>query len=625
MKSKISFFNKGIFRSTVKRYWPAWALYTAFWLFALPVSLLSDVSGSDYAAVQFIGQFETMCEETSVIMALISAIIVAMGVFSFMYKSRETSMIASLPVRREAVFTSAFLAGLIPVAIINAVIVLISLLTIAGSITGECINAAAMWYGTFMLEFICFFGIAAFIATITGSLVALPIFYGIFNFLAIGIEALIRSTVEVFVYGVNVWTDPACEFLSPAVYLIDKTFVYTGNSTEVYNDMTGKVCPMLRYEGWRAAIIYAIVGVALAVCGLLIYRRRRMECTGDVVAVPKLKPVFKYGVSICSAICFGLLMYLIWDYSGTAAVLGIGGFIALVFCMAVGGGIGYFGADMLNKKSAHVFRDNWGGFFAVAAFCLVLCAVCRFDLFGIGTYVPETDKIECIDLSGSYGSIKLTEKDDIERITELHESITDSLNDVARASDDRFTPFDSENSVVDFYYVGINYQLENGKTVSRSYTLRSDRPEGEQYVELMESERMLNARCAQYDKFTAEDVDNASLNYCVGSLEYAEWYSVDITPAQMIDLYKNAIRSDIIEGNMSFGEYYTDESSEPVIWADFREDFGDDEFTDYASWTSLSFYVTPECVHTIQWFKDNFGVDISDPISGQIENPEVVY
>ena len=42
MKSKISFFNKTIFKKNVTLYWPIWALYTLILIIAQPLMLWSD-------------------------------------------------------------------------------------------------------------------------------------------------------------------------------------------------------------------------------------------------------------------------------------------------------------------------------------------------------------------------------------------------------------------------------------------------------------------------------------------------------------------------------------------------------------------------------------------------------
>ena len=43
MRSATSCFNWGVFRKTVLRFWPIWAIYTFVWLMALPVSLIGEL------------------------------------------------------------------------------------------------------------------------------------------------------------------------------------------------------------------------------------------------------------------------------------------------------------------------------------------------------------------------------------------------------------------------------------------------------------------------------------------------------------------------------------------------------------------------------------------------------
>lgn len=45
MKSKISFFNAGLFRSTLRRFWPLWTIHFAGWLLFLPVLTLMNNLG----------------------------------------------------------------------------------------------------------------------------------------------------------------------------------------------------------------------------------------------------------------------------------------------------------------------------------------------------------------------------------------------------------------------------------------------------------------------------------------------------------------------------------------------------------------------------------------------------
>ena len=53
MRSGTSYFNPTLYRKTMLRFWPLWALYGLLWLFALPLSLeeifIYELGGEDYA------------------------------------------------------------------------------------------------------------------------------------------------------------------------------------------------------------------------------------------------------------------------------------------------------------------------------------------------------------------------------------------------------------------------------------------------------------------------------------------------------------------------------------------------------------------------------------------------
>ena len=71
--------------------------------------------------------------------------------------------------------------------------------------------------------------------------------------------------------------------------------------------------------------------------------------------------------------------------------------LPMAVCMLVAGAIGYYAASMLLAKSLRVFRGSWKGLVLVAAGCVALCCVLRFDLLGISRRVPEAGQVENVE------------------------------------------------------------------------------------------------------------------------------------------------------------------------------------------------------------------------------------
>ena len=121
-----------------------------------------------------------------------------------------------------------------------------------------------------------------------------------------------------------------------------------------------------------------------------------------------------------------------------------------------------------------------------------------------------------------------------------------------------------------------------------------------------------------YSKFSAENVANSSISYCITN---GEWYGCDFTSEQAIDLYKNGLEPDIKAGKINFGNCVeTPNGSEPpTVWIEFEDQTGgDDTFIEFEA------VITPECTNTIQWFKDNMGVDITGSIESPLVNEAVI-
>lgn len=590
MKSKISFFNAGLFRSTLRRFWPLWTIHFAGWLLFLPVLTLMNNLGPNKSTNFIFAICESAVFASSVV-AFIMAILAAMAVFSFMYSSRSTGLIASLPVRREAIFGSTWLGGVFVIVGSNLVIALLTFLFSLGATTSAALafKAVCIWLGVYSMQFILFYGIASLTAVMTGSIAVLPILYIIFNFLVVGMEDIIRLDFSCLIWGMsNDSFDCVLDFLSPLVYMLENfTPVLKYNTPYAYDTyglaLQTSECISFTFNYWLPSAIYCVVGLVFSAAALMIFRRRRMESAGDVVAVRCMHPVFKYGVTVCSALCGGLLLYTVLFAlfeSRSASVF------IMILSMIIFAFIGYFGAKMLLEKSFHVFRGSWVGFIVVCCLCAVFTLCCDLDVLGIGAYVPKEGSIKSITV---YQRGPVEDPAIIENYRQLHEKIVSYKDEY-----EHIVYSDDTESIM------FEYELKNGRTVSREYTLPMDDENVERYYELANTPNLLLERFSPSIPADEEHCSQAILY--IGDNQ-----RIDLTPAQAIDFYRNALLPDIKAGHKVISRTYDDIIA--TMYITFEQEIDNSRYYDSQD---IVVEITTDCTECISWIKDNLGIDIEE-------------
>lgn len=588
MKSKISFFNAGIFKSMLKRFWPLWTAYFAVWFMCLPLPLLvARLQGVKESAVTVVTAAMKTSVDASVVSGFLMGILAAMAVFGFLYNSRSCGMIASTPVRREAVFCSAYLAGALPVLAANLFIAVLNwLFTLRSGIEGACIfKMNAILFAVNSMEFLIFFSIAAFIAMLTANIVALPALYLIFNFVFLGMEYVVRMLYGMFVFGYNELPDCILEFMSPLIYLFTRIGL---SATKTAVTLTN----------WSALLGYIIAAVVFSVTALLLYRKRRMESAGDVIAVKSLRHVFKFCVTACSALCFGLLFFVIISTLFTSLSMSM---LVLSAGLIIGAFIGYFASEMLLKKSFHVFKGNWKGFVITAVLCIVFAFVCVTDLFDLSSQLPDIDDIEMIVCNREAGGYDVTERSDIEAILDVNKAIIDD-RDKYEGLDD--TGYESVG------YVSLRYKLKDGHSVYRGYTVLID-DNYKAYYAALGSVNIVKSCFTPEIPVTVQNVYDASFQYPSGS---GELNSISLTPEQAVDFYENALMKDIENGAKKphipeMSSTAGTDTPDSYVYIELvtapEAATGDETYDD-----SLVVDIDADCTECIAWVKANLNIDL---------------
>ena len=496
MRSKTSCFNGTLFRKNLSRYWPLWGL-ASFGGAMFPLAMLLELLHNGFrfwSPLETRQAYYTVLSYGVPVISIVYAILCAMAVWSYLYNARSVGMMHTLPIRREGLFVTNVLSGLtmmaIPYAVTGVLTVLVTMLFGGFEPVGVLVTVLGV-----MGESLFFFGLATFCAFIVGNVFMLPALYGLLNFIAVLTDFMVNLLAQGFCFGLNSSYSGTVEWLSPVVYLIQKISPNSTYETQWVTDRLGgqryetSVLTSVTLEnGWLIAA-YAAAGAALLGLAWLLYRRRRSESAGDVVAVGWMKPVFRYGCAVYAAILGGRLLYaLLWDSFQSGRYFTV---LPMILCMIAGGAIGYYAASMLLAKTPRVFKTTWKGMLAVALGCAALCGTMKCDLFGVVRRVPAPDSVKLVNVYAAGSNYYLTPgKDDalIEKVRTLHQTIIDDKDYIMSTAEGRSVYMETEE---DSYTIGapaseivstsvssfantsvrFTYTLNSGLKVERRYNL----------------------------------------------------------------------------------------------------------------------------------------------------------
>lgn len=496
MRSKTSCFNGTLFRKNLSRYWPLWGL-ASFGGAMFPLAMLLELLHNGFrfwSPLETRQAYYTVLSYGVPVISIVYAILCAMAVWSYLYNARSVGMMHTLPIRREGLFVTNVLSGLtmmaIPYAVTGVLLVLVSLLFGGFEPMGVLVTVLGV-----MGESLFFFGLATLCAFIVGNVFMLPALYGLMNFIAVLTDFMVNLLAQGFCFGLNSSYSGTVEWLSPVVYLIQKISPNSTYETQWVTDRLGgqryetSVLTSVTLEnGWLIAA-YAAAGAALLGLAWLLYRRRRSESAGDVVAVGWMKPVFRYGCAVYAAILGGRLLYaLLWESFQNGQYFAL---LPMILCMIAGGAVGYYAASMLLAKTPRVFKTTWKGMLAVALGCAALCGAMKYDLFGVTRRIPAPDSVKLVNVYAAGSNYYLTPgKDDalIEKVRTLHQTIIDDKDYIMSTAEGRSVYMETEEgsytigapaseivstSVSSFANTSVRftYTLNSGLKVERRYNL----------------------------------------------------------------------------------------------------------------------------------------------------------
>ena len=552
MPSERTFFNKAIYKRALSRFWLIGAAYAAVLCFL--TLMCGRYFNFDTKEIAEYVSYSILSNLTrrEIVAAAVAAVVMAIAVHGWMFRKTSAAYISALPVTREALLISSLLAGLTLLILPCIIAMLVSLLLYGGAgplWTPYLLCSAA----AVVLMNIAFFGLASFCTVFTGNAAVLPALYVIALYGFVGIEVVTRYIAEFLLFGVR-GTGWELAVLSPVYYFSNN---YVGSYSHAI--------PL--------TAIYAAAGVILAGLAVIFFRHRRMEAAGETVAVPALRPLFRWGLAAVGALGMALLILkTVFDVGaygagnrGTPARVAI-----LLLAMLFGAAVGWFGADALMRKTLRVFDRHWKG---LGVFCALLCALvigCELDVFGVERYQPEVDEIgyAAVNGWGEYDETRIMQPENLEALLSLQKDIIANKKAYERQQGPGIFPLTIEYYGTDGkllarrvytyttdeyipYVTGGNYNvgfLTENDAISRNIR---------QYEELLNCRELMEQRALFPRDRSQTAVFNASIQWYESSSPVQQ--GLTLTTDEFWELYDTCIVPDLRDGNIGRAKIIQDE------------------------------------------------------------------
>ncbi len=478
MKSIKSYFDKGIMLNECKRLYWVPILYFFGLFISIPLQILLEIQRylpdleENRQYLRITANILEFRHPGTMLMLLVVPVGMGLLLYRYLQNRNNSDMIHSLPIRRETLYISHGLVGvlflLIPLLLTTVITGLIH--QIAGLEFIFTMEELWVWAGTIMLMGLVLFVSTIFVGMVTGMSIAQGVLTYIVLFLPVGLHQLVVYNLEFYLYGFS-WER------------------YGGLSGELIQRLSPLVrIGMLSGEplSLTEVIGYSLFVVAVLVIGLLIYKGRKLENNLQVIVFQPLKVLFKYGVTFSVMLLAGM-----YFYSASDGNMGWVWFSYALFAL-----LGYGIAEAVIQKSVRILSMKMlRGFVLYTGVMLLAIGFLALDLTGFEKRVPEQGEVEGIYIGySSYdyqlmknyggGAGAFREEKNIDRAMDFHRLLIDQKEDIQN-------PKERSREDRSFYIV---YELQGGETLTRHYHSVPRAVYEEAYGGLIESEEYKYSR-----------------------------------------------------------------------------------------------------------------------------------
>ena len=588
MRLKVSFCNKTVLRTDITRYAPLWGGYTMMLALLTLMCIRAPEENPAYALAGMVRLFSARAGHMVLINGFY-ALAVVQALWGDLLTPRLCNSLHAMPVTRDGFYGAHLVSGVLFAIVPKVLVYSLAALMVPGEIAA----APLMTLAAGCLQYLFYLGAALVAVQLAGNRMGMVLAYGMLNFFSILVYWFCAQVFTPLTYGTEANVNWMANICPTVAMYRGSYFIPLDHYTETALTSTYFYDGMERGGLWVPAVVCALVGVGLMALAQILYRRRKLESAGDLLAYPGLAPVFLVMNTLMVA-AFVHLGVSLMDFEA----------VSQYFFLPLGLIVGYVSGLMLLRRTTRVFRKR---LLLPLAGILVLCAltVCGIytDVFRVIRRVPKADEVVSVKVEplNGYNERKLLEVTDREMIQAILSYHRESLNgwqgqvhDALLQKTGCWNPGDACN-------VRLEYKLENGRSLVRRYALRRDLYSSPEFMKVMSAPE-LSLGCTEAE--LREKIDRAEhvIYGMYAQDEDGNYRTVDFTDRTGLC---DALMRDAKEGtllNYSFWDeaYGTSQSVENLGDLSIQGGREDDYFY-------IWFPVNENTAHTLRWLVTHEG------------------
>jgi len=405
------YFSEALYLRNLKRFWPLAVIVFVVAFFSF---VLSEITARPFRAMMDPG-FEIdiimPLARYSVSFVPIFSIITAIAMFGYLHRPKSAGFISSLPISRRGIYITNLLSGLTILLVPTIIIGIMHALLFIGQPVP--LDHILMWFHAIIFAHLFFYSLAVFTTFLTGKPVMQAFLFAFLQGVAALFIGIGYGIADMMVFGYTAPFDPpmAIAILTPP-YAIWAIITSLSSMGEIIATSSTYVIVM-----W---VMYPVLTVALLFFGYRLYKHRKIESAGTVIAHKAMRSTFKYIIGILMGAMLGF---------ATTGIINLGDrlsmsefVITLTVSAIIFGALGCLFTEMLIKKRFRVWKTAGKSILFLTAGIVVVILFVRLDATGYERRTPNPNNVVAVSVS-------------TQRFTENNVLFRDIVGEVVNAED----------------------------------------------------------------------------------------------------------------------------------------------------------------------------------------------